>query len=229
MLFDLAKEQATSNWKFTYFHLQSVNMHVVMATTHSNYPNRFMSFYLLETPRCVSFIYFLRFSWIKCPRNSLRVRTACVSTLDSNRRLLGSSPCGFLLVGEGCQNFQGWKLIYLSGLLIMAYFSCCYNSFSDLSPALPFFPSNYLYFCISAKNLQILLYIIFFYVVLPSHILIYCCSLIYQSPVLTPSKHMTLVLKKITITYWIKFRLSKRGSPWPGLLATLALLVVPSL
>lgn len=45
LLFDLAKEQATSNQEITYFHLQSAGMDVAMITTHSNYLSSFVSFY----------------------------------------------------------------------------------------------------------------------------------------------------------------------------------------
>lgn len=41
-LFDLVKEQATSNQKVTYFHLQSADMDAAIVTIHSNYPSRFM-------------------------------------------------------------------------------------------------------------------------------------------------------------------------------------------
>lgn len=57
-LFDLVKEQATSNQKVAYFHLQSADMDAAIVTIHSNYPSRFMSFYFVAPPK-MCFIYIL--------------------------------------------------------------------------------------------------------------------------------------------------------------------------
>lgn len=71
MLFGLAKELKG---------FISADMDEAMVTTHSNYPSRFMSFYFLET---LKMGYSLIFPWITCPRFSLMVQIAFISTCDS--------------------------------------------------------------------------------------------------------------------------------------------------
>lgn len=126
LLFDLAKEQATSNQEITCFHLQSAGMDVAMITTHSNYLSSFVSFYyflchLFFRSSQDLFLYILsdvsmnKMSQIFC--NGTHCLYICLRLCS---RSWGSSPHGHLLAAEWCQHFQGWKLVSLSGLLIIA-------------------------------------------------------------------------------------------------------------
>lgn len=184
----------------------------------------FMSFFNLSDPqtRQVSFIYSLIFLRIKCLGCFPAEPTARISVLDFIHRPLGSSPRGLLLARERCQNVQGW-------VLLCQAFRSWHTSLGAMSFAVtsvlrhfPFHRTT----SISIYNPNPTSW--------TSHcFLSYTHALILtaftRSPPLSPSNHLTPVLKRITKHLRTEFRRNKQGSPWSGLLTTLDWLFVLSL